>query len=315
MDGLGLTNPLAQASTKRKVAASYVSCLNFSAGNRTSPYCIIPTSICYEKDWSRYEEVDIVCGPVDEAIHGTSLGAQMRRLDGVVNVRIPKEFADHPWVRTDETGCCFVPCTGAVASLSADSPAAGQCMGTKIAFGPATVGISRGSYVKQIDGTNHRAHCKPNSFLPWVQGTGRAHEIGSGLFTGLVLKDESLTTSYDEDFQGVLIALELVQAHHLTFLLCVRPAWTGALQKYQLRTVKSTVTDMEVVKRLSSTDADYYLKQIGVRKFGHAFSRMEYWLYIESSFDLMHIECMGNITVHLSKLLWKMVRELYWSEC
>ena len=75
MDGIGITNPLAKAGSKRKVAASYVSCLNFSPGSRTSPHCILPTSICYEKDWSRYPEVDVVCGPVDEPANGTSLGA------------------------------------------------------------------------------------------------------------------------------------------------------------------------------------------------------------------------------------------------
>ena len=89
----------------------------------------------------------------------------------------------------------------------------------------------------------------------------------------------------------------------------------GVLQVFPLRTVNSTIQDMGVSQRLTTaTDRDYHMQQIGVRKFDHALSRLPFHLYIRAPMDKMHVELLGNVTEHLSKLLWKMFRELGWSE-
>ena len=133
MDGIGFTGPLAIAATRNKAAASYVAVLNFSSGNRTSPHCIVPVGLCHEKDWSRYPEVDIVCGPIDEPADGTSLGAQMRRLANGAELLIPAAFASSPNVRwlqaspaTGGRSGYFLRVSGGVMTTSVDSPAAGQ---------------------------------------------------------------------------------------------------------------------------------------------------------------------------------------------
>lgn len=133
MDGIGFTGPLAIAATRNKAAASYVAVLNFSSGNRTSPHCIVPVGLCHEKDWSRYPEVDIVCGPIDEPADGTSLGAQMRRLANGAELLIPAAFASSPKVRwlqaspaTGGRAGYFLRVSGGVMTTSVDSPAAGQ---------------------------------------------------------------------------------------------------------------------------------------------------------------------------------------------
>ena len=292
MDGIGLTGPLAIAAARNKAAASYVSLLNFSPVNRTSEHCIIPVGLCHEKDWSRYPEVDIVCGPFDEPENGTSLGAQMRRLGTGAELRIPEAFSSYPGVRwleaspaTRERSGYFLRCQGGIMLAAVDSPAAGHILGTKIAFGPSTVGICRACYCKQIDGSNHRAHCQPNSFLPWVRASGSAYSTGA--FAGLVCTDAAMSSSYNPDFMG-------------------------ALQEFELRTVESSIRDMGVCKLLQPTDQEYFLQQIGIRKFDHALSRLPFFLFIQAPMDFMHVELLGNIANHLGKLLWKWVRELGW---
>jgi hypothetical protein len=294
MDGIGLTNPLGMASSSRKVAISYVVVVNFSAEHRTSEHSIIPVSLCYEKDWSRYDEADIVCGPRDEPEDGTSFGAQMRRLGDPARrtpIRVPSQFASHPHVETirqpDQTLRSQVCCCGGVGYVSADSPAGGQLFGTKIAFGPSTVCICRLCYCKQVDGANHSAHCVPNSFLPWAAGSGSDSENGSGLFAGLVCTDASLTSAYD-------------------------PNRMGAMQVHKLRTVQSTSDSMKLAQQLDNARREFYLQSIGVRSFTHAFSRVPYSQYVDSGHDLMHVELLELVTCHLSKLLWKFHRELGW---
>ena len=295
MDGIGLTSPLGMAASTRKVAVSYVCVLNFSSSHRTSEHCIIPVSVCYEKDWSRYDEVDLVCGSPNEPANGTSLGAQVRRLGDPelrTPIRVPPQFASHPHVETvvQPNGTTFhqVCCCGGVALVSADSPAAGQIFGTKIAFGPNTVSICRLCYCKQVDGDNHHAHCVPNSFLPWTTGSGTEPENGFGLFDGLVCTDESLTVNYDPDRMG-------------------------AKQVHQLRTVKSTRRTMNIATLLNDgPELDFYLQSIGVRTYSHAFSRTPFPLHVQSVMDLMHIELLELITHHLSKLLWTFHRVLGW---
>jgi hypothetical protein len=294
MDGIGLTSPLGMASSSRKVAISYVVVVNFSAEHRTSEHSIIPVSLCYEKDWSRYDEADIVCGPCDEPEDGTSFGAQMRRLGDPARrtmIRVPSQFASHPYVETvrqpDQTTlsqCCGC---GGVGLVSADSPAGGQLFGTKIAFGPSTVSICRLCYCKQVDGANRSAHCVPNSFLPWAAGSGSDSENGSGLFAGLVCTDASLTSEYD-------------------------PNRMGAMQVHKLRTVQSTSDSMKLAMQLDDAQRAFYMQSIGVRSYSHAFSRVPYSQYVDSGHDLMHVELLELITCHLSKLLWKFHRELGW---
>lgn len=295
MDGIGLTNPLALPANSRKVAVSYVVVLNYSPTHRTSSYCIIPVSLCYEKDWSRYNEADVVGGRADEPADGTSFGAQMRRLGDPAcrtQLRVPARFASHPCVETithpGGIQTHHVCCCGGVVLVSADSPAAGQIFGTKISFGPSTVCICRLCYCKQIDGANRRAHCVPNSFLPWTAGQGSSDENGSGLFDGLVCTDASLTSMYDPNFMG-------------------------AKQVHKLRTVESVTHSMRVAQLLDDGgERDHYLQSIGVRDFSHAFSRVPFSLYVDSVMDLMHVETLELITHHLSKMVWKFNRELGW---
>lgn len=151
MDGLTLTNPLGAANVRHKLAVSYVAVLNFSPSHRTSPHSIIPVSICMEKEYSRYDPSLIVCGPEDEPVHGTSFGAQMRRLRNGMHLSIPARFARHPAVQnTSEGGCQIFVCTGGLVLVSADTPAAATLFGKKIAVGPSTVSICRLCYCKQV---------------------------------------------------------------------------------------------------------------------------------------------------------------------
>ena len=285
MDGIGLTNPLAQNAGDNKVACSYVVVLNFSSGCRTSPHCIIPVSVCFEKDWSRYEEVDIVSGPVDESYHGSSFGAQMRRLFDGIELKCPTQFLHDPRVRTRDDGSTFIAVSGGLALTSADAPAGGTLRGTKIAFGPLTTAICDGCYCKQIDGENRRAHARCNSFLPWVR-TG-AGEAGAGSFSGLICSDAAMTTAFDFNFQG-------------------------ALQIHKARTAESTLQDMQIHTRLDPSAQEWFKQQIGVRTFNHSFSRMPYGNHVQIAKDLMHAELLGNLKEHQSKMLWKMKRELKW---
>lgn len=86
----------------------------------------------------------------------------------------------------------------------------------------------------------------------------------------------------------------------------------GCLQKFELRTVNSTLLDMQVAQRLSSAEAKHFMMQRGINSFADAFCRLPHSLYIDSAMDLMHVEFLGNIMEHFSKMLWKMVRELKW---
>ena len=253
MDGITLTNPLGQSAGRHKVAVSYVVLLNFSPGCRTSPHCIIPVSMCFEKDWSRWPEVDIVCGPVNEPSDGTSFGAQMRRLhtDGW-ELNCPSKFLNHPsgWVRMkSDDGSAFILAGGGCVLTSADAPAGGLIMGTKIAFGPSTVSICDLCYCRQIVGTNHRAHCCPNSFLPW---TRIAPASNGDPFSGL--------TWYLRRYSNPRCLLPCVQIDPCTcpgggssdaaLTHAFDANFKGALQVHQVRTVQSRATDMHINSRL-----------------------------------------------------------------
>lgn len=170
MDGLTLTNPLGAAHGRHKVAASYVVVLNLRPVQRTSPHCIIPVSICFEKDFSRYPVKHVVCGPEGDGLEGATFGAQMRRWDAGVTVRIPHQFSDNAAVDNSE-GKSQLHFSGGLVLVSADTPAAALLFGTKRGFGNNTVSICRLCYCKQIDGADLHAHCKPNSFLPWEMTT------------------------------------------------------------------------------------------------------------------------------------------------
>ena len=106
-----------------------------------------------------------------------------------------------------------------------------------------------------------------------------------------------------------------VSQYSMVMPLCADdPDRMGELQVWRLRTVKSSTEDMAVHQMLPSTDRDYHLQQIGVRKFDNALSRLPFFLFIQAVMDLMHVELLGNITVHLGKMLWMMFRQLRWSE-
>ena len=293
MDGLGIVNPLGAAAKRHKIACSYVAVINFSPSNRTSPHFIIPVSICFEKDWTLYPEVDIVCGPVDEPYHGTSFGAQMRRLKDGVDIACPSRFAHMAGVcvRVDARGAqkTCIPSGGGIVAVSADSPAGGTLMGTKIAFGPLTVAICDSCYCKQVDGDNHCAHCVPNSFLPWARDpiASPAPTAPLGAFTGLTCSDAHMTSGYDPDRQG-------------------------ALQLHRLRTAASRWEDLSINERLAPGASEYFMQQIGVRTFNHAFMRLPYGLHVAIVKDLMHAELLGNLKEHQSRLLWTMNRKLGW---
>ena len=280
MDGVTLTNPLGAANGRHKVAACYVVVLNFNPLHRTSPHCIIPVCICYEKDFTTYPPVDIVCGPIGEsATDGTSFGAQMERLYNGIQLRVPSQFSAWPEVRMADgvTPYWYAPSTGGLMKTTADTPAASLLFGTKISVGPTTVSICRGCYCKQIDGDNKRAHCCCNSFLPWRLDAA----------TGERRCEES----------------DLVN---------IMKGQIGAFRVHTLRTVDSAMFDMNVFAALSEAEGAYYMQQIGVRTFLHAFSRLRFGSSVDSIQDFMHIELLGNGKEHLSKLLWKMHRELGW---
>lgn len=70
---------------------------------------------------------------------------------------------------------------------------------------------------------------------------------------------------------------------------------------------------LNVMHHLNASEKEYYLQQMGVNELCDAFAPLPYGLYVDSCMDLMHIEFLGNIKVHMSRLLWKMVRELQWT--
>lgn len=86
----------------------------------------------------------------------------------------------------------------------------------------------------------------------------------------------------------------------------------GCMQLFELRTVKSCLLDMAVVQQLNIAEAKHFMMQRGINSFANAFCRLPHSLYIDSAMDLMHVEFLGNIMEHFSKMLWKMVRGLKW---
>ena len=70
-----------------------------------------------------------------------------------------------------------------------------------------------------------------------------------------------------------------VSQYSMVMPLCADdPDKMGELQVWRLRTVKSSTEDMAVHQMLPSTDRDYHLQQIGVRKFDNALSRLPFFL-------------------------------------
>lgn len=277
MDGIGLTHPLGAAKALHKVAASYVAVLNFAPAHRTSPHCIIPISICYEKDFTRYDPAEIVCGPVGEPYDGSSLGSQMRRFKDGVQLCVPAAYKGYRGVVYDRASARYTFNTsGGLVLVSADTPAAALLFGTKISVGPSTVSICRGCFCQQINGSNRRAHAVTNSFLPWVEDRN-----------GLHCELAALLASWDPDHMG-------------------------ALQVHKLRTIKENLHCLRVAALLNAAEVEYYLMQIGIRSFMNAFSRMPYNAYLDSCQDLMHVEYLGNVQEHLAAFIWKMVRQEGW---
>ncbi|KAL3910419.1 MAG: hypothetical protein SGPRY_009064 [Prymnesium sp.] len=237
MDGLVLTNPLGAAAGRHKVAISYVVLLNLSTKHRTSPHCILPAHMCYEKEFSRYLPVDIVCGPERESIDGTSFGAEMRRwASGDTKISVPRHAAWYcPGVvqRAPVSGRHYVPIIDGLMLVSADTPAAAALFGTKRSVGPSTVAICRLCYCKQVERNEKQAHRQLKSFLPWRRCSTPAGN-----------------TVYECSDQDLLSNIHKARN-------------SGAKQVYELRTPHSVLRDMQVADQMrTQRERDYHSQQI-----------------------------------------------------
>ena len=177
-DGLEVVNALGHAKGTHKLACFYWTLINFSPQHRTALHNINLATICLEKHVSHFEPELIVSGKPGEGRECTSWGASMRKLaDGRhILAMIPDTTSSILYRRKFFCGGTFL--------IAADTPAANQLAGFKIAVGPSTVSVCRICHCLQHseDTSKYGPYRQPNYFLPslgsdWKATTQQAFRL------------------------------------------------------------------------------------------------------------------------------------------